>query len=198
MTKLILASASAARIALLRGAGLDFESRAAEIDEGHIRDRARANGLKPNALAIELAAAKAETVSVKFPGNLVIGGDQILVCNDTLFSKPRDLVEAADQLRSLRGRSHSLFSAATLVRDGTVLWSCVQSVRMTMRDFSEAFLDDYLQRTGPAILDSVGAYHLEGLGAQLFSGVEGDYFTVLGLPLLAVLDALRDQGVLLD
>lgn len=191
---LILASASAARAALLKGAGLEFRACPADLDERRIRDRGLAAGYRPCRIARDLAIAKAHAVAGSIPGALVLGSDQVLFHGSRLVSKPSDRAEARAQLLQLRGATHRLISAAALVRDGTLCWDHSQSVEMTMRDFSDAFLDDYLDRVGDSVLAAVGAYHLEGLGAQLFTRIDGDYFTVLGLPLLAVLQALRDIG----
>lgn len=191
---LILASASTARKALLEGAGLDFRTSPADIDEAWIRDQGIAAGIGPDRIARDLAIAKARAVAARSPGAIVLGADQILIRQGQLVSKPRDRSRARAQLVLLRGGPHTLLSAAVLVRDGALLWEHAQTASLTMRDFSDAFLDDYLDRAGADVLASVGAYHLEGLGAQLFTRVEGDYFTVLGLPLLAVLQALRDIG----
>jgi septum formation protein len=127
-------------------------------------------------------------------GALVIGADQILVCEGERFDKPESLVEAAWHLRKLRGKAHALVTAACVVREGEVLWSCVETPKLTMRDFSDAFLQEYLAAEGGAVCGCVGAYRLEGLGMQLFERIEGDYFTVLGLPMLALLGFLRGAG----
>lgn len=193
---LILASASSARAALLRGAGVPFSAIPAKVDEEAIKTRYLAAGCSPALVAAELAAAKALALAPSNPNALVLGADQVLVHGGRLLSKAPTRSAARDQLRALRGGEHQLISAAALVRDGVVVWRDSQAATLAMRDFSDDFLEDYLDRTGDLALSSVGCYHLEGLGAQLFSRVDGDYFTVLGLPLIAVLGALREQGVI--
>ena len=194
MSDLVLASASTARASLLQGAGIQVEIRPADIDEATIRDRGVAAGQDPADIATELAIAKAKTVSEQFPNTMVLGADQVLVHDHTLMSKARDMPEAREHLLRLRGGTHQLISAAALVIDGQTLWHGADHVKLTMWSFSDEFLDSYLEFAGEQILWSVGCYQLEGLGAQLFERVDGDYFTVLGLPLLAVLKALRETG----
>jgi septum formation protein len=196
VSALILASKSPIRASMLRAAGLDVEIRPADVDERAVEAPAVARGETPAAVARLLAEAKALAASGAAPGRLVVGADQTLGCDGQRFTKPVDRATAAAQLRALRGRTHSLASGAALVRDGALLWSGVGEARLTMRDFSDAFLDDYLDRLGPAVTTTVGGYQLEGLGVQLFARVEGDHFTILGLPLLALLDALRAHGAL--
>lgn len=144
-----------------------------------------------------LARAKAQAVSVRHAGGVVIGADQILDCGGVWFDKPADIEAARAHLRNLRGRSHRLVCAVAVLRDGAECWHHVESARLTMRDFSDRFLENYLRGGGAEILESVGAYRLEGSGAQLFSVVDGDYFTVLGLPLLPLLAFLREDGILM-
>lgn len=192
---LVLASASAARAILLRQAGVPFRVDAASVDEVEARRSLESEGADAAGIAIALAELKAIRVSRRQPGALVLGADQILECNGLRFDKPPDLAHARAQLRALSGRTHRLVSAAVVVRDGERLWHAVDSARLTMRPLGEDFIDDYLTRVGAAALQSVGAYHLEGLGAQLFAKVEGDHFTILGLPLLPLLDFLRGHGV---
>ena len=191
--RLILASVSASRKALLAGAGVKFEALPPGLDEAALKSGFSGS---PQALAAALALAKAQAVSVPHPGALVIGGDQLLVCGGRIYDKPRDLAQAAAHLHALSGRTHELVTAVCLVQGGAVPWSHVESAHLTMRSFSDDFLAGYLAAEGAEILHCVGAYRLEGRGAQLFTHIEGDYFTVLGLPLLALLGALRARGVL--
>lgn len=192
--ELILASASTARAQLLRQAGLSFRIEAAAIDEHQIKRRARDRGDSVADCALALAAAKAQAVSQHHPGALVIGADQILVAGKDWYDKPADRAAARQQLQSLRGRSHDLVTAASVVRDKALLWHTISWPRLAMRKFSDRFLDHYIETEGAALLSSVGAYRLEGPGVQLFSGITGDYFAVLGLPLLELLEFLRGFG----
>jgi septum formation protein len=193
---LILASGSQARARMLSEAGVEIEVAVAHIDESELMQSFRQEGMPPARVAETLAELKAQRVSTKHPGRLVLGADQMLDCAGTWLEKPRDLTEARRHLLALRGKSHRLISSAVLVRDGSRLWHHTAGADLTMRDFSDNFLDAYLRNAGEAVLGSVGAYQLEGLGAQLFARIEGDFFTILGLPLLAVLDILREQGML--
>jgi len=194
----VLASASPARAALLRAAGIPIVVDAAAIDEAEVKASLRAARAEAPAVAEALAELKAQRVSRRHAGALVIGADQVLQCDGVLFDKPSDLAAARDQLLALRGRRHQLASAVVLVRDGRRIWHHVDRADMKMRDFSSSFLDRYLESAGDAALSSVGGYKLEGAGAQLFASVDGDYFTILGLPLLPLLDILREHGVLLS
>ncbi|MGH6727522.1 MAG: Maf family protein [Pseudolabrys sp.] len=189
---LVLASRSDARGKMLAAAALRFEIRPAQIDERAVE--AKAGLTDAAAVARLLARAKANAVAQSMPGRLVLGADQTLARGNHRFSKPADHAAAADQLRALRGRTHELHSALALVRDGEVLFECVDSARLTMRAISDTFLENYLDMAGEAALASVGGYQLEGIGIHLFERVEGDYFTVLGLPLLPLLDFLRQNG----
>jgi septum formation protein len=195
-TQVVLASGSVARAGMLRQAGLAFEARAAAVDEDEIKAAFRAEDAPAGALAEALAELKAQRVSRSVGDAFVIGADQVLDCEGVWFDKPGDMDAARAHLMALRGREHRLTSAVCVVRAGARLWHHTDSARLFMRPFSDAFLEAYLQATGPAVLESVGAYQLEGLGAQLFTRVQGDYFTVLGMPLLPLLDFLRTHGVL--
>ena len=189
---LVLASKSDVRGKLLAAAGLRFEIRPAHIDERAVEAKAGASDAA--AAARLLARAKALAVAATRPGQLVLGADQTLALGPTRFSKPANRQVAAEQLRALRGRTHELHSALALARDDAVLFDCVDTARLTMRDVSDRFLDDYLAMAGDAALLSVGGYQLEGIGVHLFERIEGDYFTILGLPLLPLLGYLRQNG----
>lgn len=191
MQKLILASASPARRAILAAAGLDFVAIPGDVDEAALK---AASNAAPETLALNLALAKAKSVARTQPAALVVGADQILVCDDKLFDKPANLAAAATQLRALRGRPHRLVTAACAVRASEILWTHVETPQLTMRDFSDSFLADYLKAEGETICASVGAYRLEARGINLFETIEGNYFTILGLPLLGLLGFLRQAG----
>ncbi len=193
--RLVLASSSAARRTLLEGAGLRFDVQAAAIDEGAIKEAARADGIPPADAAIMLAEAEAERVARRHPEALVIGCDQLLVCEGEWFDKPPDVPAARAHLLRLRSRRHGLVTATVAWRGGQRIWQDVTVPRLTMRDFSDAFLDAYLAAEGQAVCVSVGAYRLEGLGAHLFSRIEGEHSAILGLPLLSLLGFLRAHGV---
>lgn len=193
----VLASASTARAALLREAGIVFRTDPADIDEAELKRALHNQGVSAAEAADTLAELKAVKVSRRHAGALVIGADQMLECGQEWFDKPADIDHARAHLMTLRGKTHELISAVAVARDGTRLWHHVDRARLHMRDFSDAFLDRYLASMGPAACSTVGAYRLEGLGAQLFTRVEGDYFTVLGLPLLPLLEFLRAQNVVL-
>lgn len=191
----VLASESRARVALLRRGGMACRAEPAGIDEDEIKRALRHEGAKAAEAAETLAELKAIKVSYRHAGALIIGADQILECAGEWFDKPADLDQARTHLLALRGKAHELATAVAVARDGARLWHHVARARLHMRAFSDAFLDLYLAEVGRAACDSVGAYQLEGLGAQLFSRVEGDYFAILGLPLLPLLDFLRNHGV---
>jgi septum formation protein len=192
----ILASGSQTRLTLLRHVGLSVEALAPSVDEQEMKAAFLAERAPAEACAEALAELKAVRISQRHPGALVIGADQMLDCNGVWFDKPADEAHARAHLQALRGKTHRLVTAAVVARNGRRIWHTIDTARLTMRPFGDAFLDDYLRRVGPAVLSSVGAYHLEGLGAQLFSRIEGDFFTILGLPLLPLLGFLRDQGAL--
>ncbi|MBX6327113.1 MAG: Maf family protein [Pseudolabrys sp.] len=189
---LVLASRSHVRGRILAAAGLRFEIRPAELDERALE--AQYGPADAAAIARRLACAKAVAVAASMPGRLVLGADQTLTRGDRRFSKPADRSAAAEQLRALRGRTHELHSALALARDAEVLFTHVGTARLTMRGFSDQFLEAYLDMVGEAALASVGGYQLEGIGIHLFERVEGDYFTILGLPLLPLLAYLRQTG----
>ena len=189
---LILASQSSTRKALLEQAGLRFSTVPASIDERGLETATIANGGGGREVALLLAREKAVSVAKGYPGAIVIGADQTLSLGTELLHKPADRTAAAAQLDRLKGKTHRLHAAVTLVRDDLLLWSDVQTAELTMRDFSAAERDDVLAREGAAILAAVGSYRLEGPSIRLFETVTGDYFTILGLPLLPLLAALRD------
>ncbi|MCW5730241.1 MAG: Maf family protein [Alphaproteobacteria bacterium] len=193
---LLLASASAARARILREAGLVIDVEPARIDEAEVKRGLAAAGRNPDDAATTLAELKALKVSARYPGIHVIGGDQMLSCEGEWFDKPEDMAAARAQLLKLRGRRHLLHCAVCVARDDGILWHHVERASLHMREFSEAFLDAYLEAAGPEVRHSVGAYQLEGLGAQLFARVDGDHFAILGLPLLPLLDFLRGHGIL--
>lgn len=194
--ELILASASSARARLLVAAGLDFRVEPAAIDEAAVKRVFKAEVAAAADCALALAEAKARRISGRHPSALVIGADQILVHDGAWFDKPADMAEARSQLQALRGRDHELVAAACVVAAGERIWHGVSRPLLTMREFSDEYLDAYLAAEGSAILGSVGAYRIEGRGVQLFTAIDGDYFAVLGLPLFALLAFLRDRGVL--
>jgi septum formation protein len=195
---LILASASTSRARLLDAAGIAFEVRPAAVDEADVKRLLLAEGANAAHIADALAELKALTVSRAHPSRLVLGADQVLVFEDSLLSKCESVSQAEVMLRSLRGRMHELVTAVVLVRDGTPVWRTVSGARLWMRNFSDTFLQGYLSQEGERLLSSVGCYHLEGRGIQLFERIEGDYFSILGLPLLPVVGALRAQQAVLS
>lgn len=200
MREIILASGSAVRRHMLASAGVLFTVEPADVDEAAIRAELESAvvTVPPPAVAGVLARAKAEQVSARHPDALVIGADQVLALGTRLFEKPPTLDAARAQLSQLRGRRHALHSAVALAEGGRVVWETVGKAELTMLSFSDDFLDTYVSRAGERICASVGAYELEGLGLQLFEAIEGDYFTILGLPMLELLAELRNQGVLLS
>lgn len=194
--RLILASQSLSRRALLEGAGLSFEAMPAAVDEAAIKEAARAEGHTAADTAILLADAKAARIARRHPEATVIGADQLLVCEGEWFDKPADLAAARDHLHRLRNRAHELVTAVVVWRNGKRAWHHLATPRLAMRDFSEAFLDEYLAREGGFVTQSVGAYRLEGMGIQLMRDIRGEHTAILGLPLLPLLAYLRDAGVL--
>lgn len=189
---LVLASRSDVRGKILAAAGLRFEIRAAQIDERAVE--AEAGSLDAPGAARLLARVKVQAVAATLPGRLVLGADQTMACGKQRFGKPADRAAAAAQLRALRGSTHALHSALALVRDDVILFEYLDTAELTMRDFSDAFLEDYLDMMGDYAMTSVGAYQLEGIGVHLFERIRGDYFTILGLPLLPLLTFLREEG----
>lgn len=193
---LVLASASAARARLLQGAGIQFVRDPACVDEGAVKATARASDSSVTATAAALAEAKAMIVSQRHPGAFVIGADQILECDGEWFDKATDCDDAMKTLKTLRNRTHQLVAAVAVVLDGVCVWRNVETARLTMRPFTDSFLHHYMNEIGPDVLETVGAYRLEGAGVQLFSRIDGSFFTILGLPLLPLLEFLRREGVI--
>jgi septum formation protein len=194
MSRLILASGSAIRREILDGAGLDYEVIVRPVDEAAIKDAMLADNARLRDIADALAEAKAMRVSRQEAG-LVIGADQIMVMDDTLFDKPKDLAEARERLLSMRGKKHELIGAVVICENGVPVWRHICRTKLWVREFSEEFLDWYIETEGEALTKSVGAYRFEGPGAQLFEKVEGGFFGILGLDLLPVLDYLRTRGI---
>ncbi|PPJ45130.1 Maf-like protein [Rhizobium sp. KAs_5_22] len=193
---LVLASASPSRRMLMENAGLNFQAIAAQIDERAVEREIEHRALGPGELALELASSKALEVSSRFPHALVIGCDQTMSLGSQVFHKPADRDAARANLRLLRGKTHRLNSGVVLVRDGREIWRHLSTADLSMRKFSDAFLEDYLVRCRDDVMKSVGCYQLEGIGIQLFNSISGDYFTILGLPLLPLLGQLRMLGEL--
>jgi len=191
----VLASASPTRCALLAEAGVSFTVVPALIDETEIKTSMASAGASVTEAAVYLAHMKALRISQHHAGALVIGADQILAIEDTWFDKPADMAHAKNTLLALRGQTHALATAACICLNSERIWHHVETPKLTMRSFSNNFLDAYLQDVGESILSSVGAYRLEGTGVQLFSHIEGSFFTILGLPLLPLLDVLRANDV---
>ncbi len=189
---IVLASTSSTRQSMLRNAGIAFSSAAPGVDERALVD-ANPNW-PPRETALQLAAAKAKDVSLRHTGAWVIGADQVLAFGSKILGKPHDRQRCRDQLRELRGKAHVLISAVVLARDGKALWEHADEAQLTMRNFSEEFLETYLDAIGDDCTTSVGGYKIEGHGVQLFSSVAGDHFTILGLPLVPLLARLRESG----
>lgn len=192
---LILASTSQSRRELLTNAGLAFEIKAPGVDEDEVKLSLAAQRADAVAIATTLAELKATRVSERFPESFTIGGDSTLACDGRLFDKPPTLAAAREQLLALRGKTHQLVSSVVVAKGGARIWHHTETARLTMRPFSESFLDAYLKEAGETVTTSVGAYRLESVGANLFSQIEGDYFTILGLPLLPLLSFLAGHGI---
>jgi septum formation protein len=191
---LILASQSASRKAMLEAAGVPFEARSADVDEAEIKRELI--GIPPREVALILAEAKALAVSVAAPGRLVLGGDSLVEICGRCFDKPVSREQAAEHLRMFSGKTMHLHSAAVLIRDGVTQWRHAEVARLRVRTLSDSFIDSYLHKEWPAVSGCVGVFRIEALGVQLFEEIEGSHFTVLGMPLLALLGALRQQGEL--
>lgn len=196
MSRIILASASAARRALLAQAGIIAETNPTQLDEEALKTAFLQDdpSITPAGMATKLAAAKAVSVSNQRPDCFVIGGDQILALGLKRYDKPKSIDEARIHLRELRGKTHHLETAIACARNGEVIWATLTRPALQMRDMSDAFIEDYLARQGNNVMQTVGGYKLEGEGIQLFSAIEGDYFSILGLPLLPLLEFLRSQN----
>lgn len=194
--RLILASSSDARRVMLQSAGLTAEIRPSTVDEDALRRSALAEGASARETALLLADTKAAQISVRVPDAIVIGADQLLVCEGQWFDKPSSVVVARAQLKALRNRSHELVTAVVCHQAGQRLWHHVDTPRLLMRDFSDPFLESYLEAEGDQLLFSVGAYRAEGPGVMLFDRIEGDHFSILGLPLLPLLAFLRQNGAI--
>ncbi|HEY1749999.1 MAG TPA: Maf family protein [Caulobacteraceae bacterium] len=193
---IVLASKSRSRAAILSGAGVPYETEDSGVDEAALKARLLAQGATPRDVAERLGEAKALAVSARRPGDIVVGADQTLDLAGQLFDKAADVAEARARLVAMRGRGHALHGGLVVAEGGAVVWRTTETSRLWMRGFSDAWLDGYLARGGEALLGSVGCYLLEGEGAQLFERIEGDYFAILGLPLLPLLAFLRERGAI--
>lgn len=196
MATLILASKSPFRSMLLKNAGVSFISDAAKIDERAIEEPLQNSGVTPEDVAMILAEAKAQDVSARHKGAVVIGSDQTLSLQDRVFHKPVDMEDARRHLLAMSGKTHQLNSAVSLAINGETVWRHISVARMTMRELSPAFIGRHFARVGDSVLSSVGAYQFEGEGVQLFDKIDGDYFTIVGLPLLPLLKELRARGAI--
>lgn len=195
---LILGSGSATRRKMLRNAGISFEVTAADVDEAILRDELTANDpqITPADIATALAAAKALAVSRRHPDGLVIGSDQVLDLDGEILTKPQDAAGVRTTLQKLSGKTHALHAAVALALGGTIVWSNLDTARLTMRPLSAQFIEGYVARVGEQVCQSVGAYQIEDLGIQLFQRIDGDHFTILGMPFLPLLSELRERGVI--
>lgn len=199
-SKLVLASGSSGRAALLKGAGIVFDKNPADLDERAIEEALTVDGVCPDPMdvAVVLARAKAEHISSQEKDAYVIGADQVLALGDKIFEKPATMEIARENLLKFRGQTHYLHAAICVARNGETIWDHVETAAMTMRDFSSEFLGEYLVEAGDSVKTSVGAYRLEETGIHLFEKIEGDYFTILGLPLIPLLDFLREQKIIIS
>ena len=197
-SKIVLASASISRASLLKHAGVHFEAIPSHCDEDAIKNEMKGRGATADQVAERLAMTKAETIAIDYPNHFVIGADQMLACGGVWYDKPADIDAARGHLKSLRGKTHHLVSATVILLGEKCVWHYEDISNLTMRDFSDDFIEVYLNQAGEKVCRSVGAYQLEGLGAQLFSAVEGDYFSILGLPLLPMMAFLRANKLLID
>ncbi len=197
-TPLILASQSQSRAQILTQIRLNFQAVPSYVDEDILKKQGQSEGWSIEKIALELAREKAKVVSNQHPDAFVIGADQIMGCEGQAFDKAVDLRDAAEQLRFISGKSHYLYTACVLFQGGREVWSHISIPTLKVRSLSEAFIKDYIQKLGDEILRSVGCYQVEGLGAQLFESIEGDLFTIMGLPLLPLLHELRDRGLILS
>ncbi|MEO1919897.1 MAG: Maf family nucleotide pyrophosphatase [Paracoccaceae bacterium] len=195
MKQLILASGSGIRAEMLRSAGVPFDTVVVRVDEETIKATMLAEGAKPRGVADMLAEMKARRVAQKYPEALVLGADQVLVSGGVLFDKPTSIAKAREQLIALRGNTHELLSAAVIYEDGTPVWRHIGRAQLMMRPFSDVFLENYIKSQSEELFTTVGGYKLEKEGSQLFTRVQGDYFSVLGLPLLEILGFLRTRGI---
>lgn len=193
---IVLSSSSATRRKLLAQAGLSFKTAKPPVDEAIIKADLKSSGATAEQVADQLAESKANSVAEILPGAFVIGADQMLECDGVWLDKPADRAGAKDHLMRLRGKTHQLITAAVIAYEGRIIWRRGDIAKMTMRDFSDEFLDQYIEEAGEGAVRSVGAYELEGIGAQLFDRIEGDFFSILGLPLIPLLAALREAGAL--
>ncbi|MAI91021.1 Maf family nucleotide pyrophosphatase [Ponticaulis sp.] len=193
--ELILASGSKIRATILQNAGLKFRVQTSRVDEDSLKDAMRHEGMSPRDQADYLAQMKSEKVSSQTPG-LVIGADQMMSLDGKGFDKPKSREEAFERLKEFSGKTHYLECAAVISQNGEAVWRYLARPKLTMRELSDSFINEYLDQIGEAAYESVGAYQLEGLGVQLFSEIEGDYFSILGVPLLQILTYLRDRGVI--